>query len=310
MPASPRPFHPRASLALAVAFTALQLFQLLLLPAWLLPLDGAWGWLLLLPVLLSNGWWAFIHEAIHGTLSPDRDINRTMGRMQGILFGAGFDLLRWGHLLHHAMNRTRRDRSEVYEEGRRNRAAFTLEYYGRLLGGLYYFEVLWSLLLLAPRPWLLKLTARLAGPDNPIGPMADKLLSPATLAAVRRDALAILALYGTAFYLYGDHAWMLALAIAARALLISLMDNVFHYGTPLDDRLHAYDLALPRWASAIILNFNLHGTHHLHPGLSCWDLPAAHRARGGGYHGPLVPTLMAQFRGPIPASRLAAANAA
>jgi len=201
---------------------------------------------------------------------------------------AGFDLLRWGHLLHHALSRTEQDRTEVYREGRDNVALFSLVYYARLLGGLYLFEALWSLLLLAPRRLLLGLTGRLAGPDNPIGPLAEKLLSPPTLTTARQDALAIVA-------------W---------ALLVSLMDNVFHYGTPLDQRRFAKDLASPRWASALILHFNLHGTHHLHPALNCWDLPAAHRARGGGTQGRLLPALLNQLRGPIPSSRLAAANGA
>lgn len=304
MPHPPRTFRPRASLALAAGFAAPQLAQLFLLPAWLLPLDPAWGWLLLVPVLLSNGWWAFIHEAIHGTLFPAPGANRLAGRAHGILFGAGFDLLRWGHLLHHAFNRTRRDRTEVVEAGRHNVAAFTLTYYARLLGGLYLFEVLWSLLMLAPRRLLLALAGRLAGPDSPIGPLADKVLAPATLGAARLDALAILAVHGVAFYLYGPHAWMLLLAIAGRALLVSLMDNVFHYGTPLDERRHALDLASPPWASALLLNFNLHGTHHRHPALSCWDLPAAHRAAGGVFQGGLATALLGQLRGPIPAARL------
>lgn len=305
MAAQPSTSRPGLSLALASVFACLAGLQLVLLPAWLLPLDPAWGWALLLPVLLSNGWWAFIHEAIHGMGFQDRQANRRLGRFQGILFGASFDLLRWGHLLHHAYNRTERDRSEVYEEGRDNRATFALVYYARLLGGLYLFEVLWTLLLLAPRHLLLGLTARLASPRNPIGPLADKLLAPDVLAAARADALASLALHALAFWLYGPHAWMLVLALAARALLISLMDNVFHYGTRLDDRRHARDLALPGWLSPLILHFNLHGVHHRHPTRAWWALPEVHRAEGGGYQGSLAAATLAQLHGPIPSSRLA-----
>lgn len=308
MTSGQRRFRPRLGLALVLSFAALQVLQLLLLPAWLLPLDPAWGWLLLAPVLLTNGWWALIHEAIHGALFPGQDANRLAGRLHGILFGAGYDLLRWGHLLHHAFSRTPRDRSEVYETGRDNPAWFAFIYYARLLGGLYLFEVLWSLLMLAPRRWLLGLTSSLAGPGNPIGPLADKVLAPDVLASLRMDVLAILAVYAIAFHLYGPHAWMLLLALCARALLISLMDNVFHYGTPLMDRRHALDLTLPSWASALILNFNLHGTHHCHPALAWWDLPAYSRATGRSMQGQLIPALVGQLRGPIPASRLEQAS--
>lgn len=303
-------YRPWLSRALAGGFTALQLGQLFLLPAWLLPRDPAWGWLLLVPVLLTNGWWAFIHEAIHGTLFPDRMANRRLGRLQGIPYGAAFDLLRWGHLLHHAYNRTERDRSEVYPDGKESGSLFTLNYYARLLGGLYVFEVLWSLLLLAPRRLLLWLSTRLAGPANPIGPLADKLLARDALMAVRKDALLILALHGLALYLYGPHAWMLLAALAGRALLISLMDNVFHYGTGLEDRRFARNLALPSWQSLLILHFNLHGTHHRHPTLAWWALPAVHLAEGGGYQGRMATATRDQLRGPIPATRLTGSKAA
>jgi len=299
-----RQFRARLGLSLAVLFAALQVFQLFILPAWLLPLDAAWGWLLLVPVLLTNGWWAFIHEAIHGALFPGHWANRLAGRLHGVLFGAGFDLLRWGHLLHHAYSRTPRDRTEVYEDGRDNPALFTLVYYLRLLGGLYLFEVLWSLLMLAPRPLLSTLAGRLSGSGNPIAPLADKVLAMPTLVATRQDALAILALYGLSFLLYGQHAWMLWLALAGRGLLVSLMDNVFHYGTPLNDRCYALDLEAPAWVSALILHFNLHGAHHRHPALGWWELPLRHRDEGARPQGRLAPALVAQLRGPIPASRL------
>lgn len=304
MNSSKRHYRPRLGLALAMGFALLQGFQLILLPAVLLPRDAAWGWILLVPVLLTNGWWAFIHEAIHGTLFPGQGMNRLTGRLHGILFGAGFDLLRWGHLLHHAYSRTPRDRTEVHETGRGNTTLFALIYYFRLLGGLYLFEVLWSLLMLAPRRLLTALAGRLAGPDNPIAPLADKVLSPPCLAAARRDALAILALYGLAFHLYGPQAWMLMAALAGRGLFVSLMDNVFHYGTPLNDRRHALDLKTSAWISTLILHFNLHGTHHRHPALAWWELPARHQAEGGHCQGRLAPALVAQLHGPIPASRL------
>ena len=122
----------RANQALAVLFLAVQLFQLVLLPVWLLPSGPAWGWLLLLPVLLSNSWWAFIHEAVHGVLFPNKQANRLAGRVNAVLFGAPFDLLRRGHLLHHAASRTKRERSEVYVPERDNRLRRVQENPGRL----------------------------------------------------------------------------------------------------------------------------------------------------------------------------------
>lgn len=156
---------PTINGALILLFTALLLGKLILLPLWLLPADPAWGWLLL-PVLASNSWWALIHDAIHGVLLESRAANRLAGRAQAILFGAAFDLLRWDHLLHHALSRTRRERSEVYVAGEDNRPWFTLNYYFRLTGGLYWFEVLGALIFLLPRPAIRWAASRLGGAHN------------------------------------------------------------------------------------------------------------------------------------------------
>jgi fatty acid desaturase len=295
----------RRNPSLAVAFTALQLLQLFVLPLWLLPRDAAWGWLLCVPVLLTNSWWAFVHEAIHGSLCADTACNRVLGRLHAVCYGAAFDLLRWGHLLHHAMSRGPRDRTEVRPPGA-SRSGFALAYYFRLLGGLYLYEVLGSLLFLLPRPLLLRAAKRLTAPDNPVAELLDRMRVPATLTAARQDILGAILLYTAAFWLYGPHAWMLLLTLFGRGLLIALMDNVFHYGTPLDDTRFACNFALPGWASALLLHFNLHGTHHLRPGLSCWELPARHRNDGGGYHGSLPGALLRQLRGPIAEAALPA----
>ncbi len=303
MPASPS--HPRlVNMTLVAVMTGVHLFALLALPAWLLPLDAAWGWLLMVPVLLTTTGWALLHEAIHGTLTGRKRPDHLFGRLQAVLFGSPFELLRWGHLLHHGYNRTARERSEVYEPGADRRMPFTLAYYFRLLGGLYVYEVLAGLLLLLPRSMVRRLAGRIGGERDLVVPLTERVLQPGMLATVRVDALAVILLYGLAVWLYGEHAWMLALALAGRALLISLVDNVFHYGTPLDDTRYAHDLYLPAWASRCILHFNLHGAHHARPGVSWQALPDLHRQRGGGYQADFVRALAAQLRGPIAAPAL------
>jgi len=295
---------PGINAVLVLLFTGLALLLLFVLPLWLLPAGPAWGWLLLLPVLTSNVWWALIHEAIHGVLFGSRRANRLTGRVQGILFGAAFDLLRWGHLLHHALSRTRRERSEVYVVGQDHRAWFALNYYFRLTGGLYWFEVFGALIFLLPRPAIRWAARRLGGEHNVVEALTDKLLEPATLRAVRLDGWLILSLHGLAFVLYGEQAWMLVLALIGRAFLISVVDNAFHYGTPLEDTKYARNLALPTWAGRLILNFNLHGAHHLRPGLAWWRLPGYHRQSGAGFQGNWIGALLNQFRGPIPEHQL------
>jgi len=295
---------PAINALLTLLYSGLALLTWFILPLWLLPADPDWGWLLLVPVLLSNAWWALIHEAIHGVLFPSRGVNRLVGRTQAIFFGAAFDLLRWGHLLHHALNRTQRERSEVYVAGKDSLPWFTLNYYFRLTGGLYWFEVLGALIFLLPRPAIRWAASRLGGEHNVVEPLTDKLLVPATLRAVRIDGWLVLTLHGLALILYGEHAWMLVLALMGRAFLISVVDNAFHYGTPLDDTKYARNLSLPAWASALLLNFNLHGAHHLKPGLAWWELPGYHRQSGAGFQGNWIGALLHQFRGPIPEYQL------
>jgi len=296
----------RTNQALAVLFLAVQVFQLVLLPVWLLPNDPTWGWLLLLPVLLSNSWWAFIHEAVHGVLFSNKRANRWAGRVNAILFGAPFDLLRRGHLLHHAASRTPRERSEVYVPGRDNRLLFATGYYLRLCGGLYGLEVIGGFMLLLPRCTLWALMRRLSSEHNVLEALAERMLEPTTLRAARLDVTLVLGIYALAFTLYGEYAWMLALSLVGRGLLISLVDNVFHYGTPLDQTRYARNLMLPDWASHLILHFNLHGVHHQRPGLAWWQLPDYQRKSGIGFQGKWLPALLAQLKGPIPEPRLRA----
>lgn len=59
--------------------------------------------------------WALIHEAMHGVLLESRAANRLAAYTQAILFSVAFGLLRWGHLLHHAVSHRRHERSEVYD---------------------------------------------------------------------------------------------------------------------------------------------------------------------------------------------------
>ncbi len=287
------------NLLLGLFFIWLQLFQLFALPTWLLPQNPAWGWWLLFPTVLTTSWWAFIHESIHGCLFSNRHLNRMAGRINAILFGSPYDLLRWGHLLHHAYSRTERERPEVYMPGSVSMAWCKLTYYFRLLGGLYLFEVLGGMLLLLPKPLLKIAIHTISRPDNVVELLSDKFLLPRTLAIARIEAICILLVYGVAFSLYGKFAWMLIIALLARGGLISLVDNMFHYATPLEQGRYAHNLYLPVWWSRFILHFNLHGIHHLHPNVSCWQLPNLHAESGHQYHGRWMQAMAAQFKGPV-----------
>lgn len=296
--------HYSLNRLLLSAFLSLQILQLAILPGWLLDENLAWGWLLLFSTLLTNTWWSLIHEAIHGSLLISRTANRVAGRIQAILYGCPFHVLRWGHLLHHAYSRTERERSEVYRGSGPPPFAVRAAYYFRLLGGLYCLEVLAGFLLLLPRRLVVGTARKLRSEGNVVELLSCKVLDKNTYAQARLDAALILALYGGSFVLYGRHGWMLLLALIGRGFLISLVDNVFHYATPLDQTHYARNLRLPAWISACILHFNLHGIHHLNPSLPWWKLPRQHSPHRDGYQGYWLASLLSQFKGPIPEDRL------
>lgn len=313
-PLSARSEIPTAlNLLLVALFVAIALAQYLLLP--LLLSLSAWWLLAILPLALTTTtFWSLIHEAIHGMLHPQRAINVGLGRLLTILFGSPFRLLRFGHLMHHRHNRTRLDRTEVFDPAEQPRWRAAMAFYPRLLGGLYLSELAACLLVWLPRPMIESLAVRALGDsgaeeessnDRLRGPLLRQLLSRDGLAELRLDALLILSLLAVTLWLYGPYWWALLLLLLLRGFLISFLDNSYHYGTPLDDIPFSYNLALPEWLSALILHFNKHHVHHLYPTLSWAGLARRFREEQGRYEGGMLSVAMRQLRGPIALPELA-----
>lgn len=290
--------------ALVAAAVALQLAALFALPL-ATHADPRWGLALVPIVLATNTYWSLVHEAIHGMLFADRRINDAAGRLLGILFAAPFRPLRTGHLLHHRFSRTRRERTEVFDPARTPRWRAALAYYPRLLGGLYLAEVMVILAAAVPRRALVALERRLEGDDTVAHLVVRALREPGARAELRLDAAAIAAFYGASVALYGAHWWMLAAALAGRAFLVSFADNAYHYATPLDSPREAKNVRAPRWIEVALLNFTLHGVHHLHPSLPWHALRPRFLGAQVGYDESWLGALARQLRGPIAVDRLA-----
>lgn len=293
------PDHVISLVLIATALAGLGL-QLAVLPLALLPADPAWGWLLVPLVLLSTPLWSLIHEAIHATLLRQRTWNDRFGRILAVGYGAPFALLKSAHLLHHRYNRSRRERTEVYDPATSSWAAAAPGYYLHLLGGLYLIEVASVLLAAAPRR-LWRYLARLLDSPDTFGGMLIEGISRRHLREFRADAVAVVVVYAIAGVAYGRHVWMLAAALVARAVLISVADNAYHYGTRLDARLEAMNLRLPGPLERFVLAFNLHNVHHRHPGLPWYELRAAFAADGDQFHLGWFTAVARQLRGPISA---------
>lgn len=302
------PLPVAGNMAIAAGLGAAALLQYVVLPVWLLPSSPQWGWLMLPLVLLTTPWWSLLHEAFHGLAHPDRRVNDGIGRALAIGFGTPFRVVRFGHLMHHRFNRTALDRAEV-TAAPRPRPGDRAVFYLRLVIGLYLAEVASALLALAPRRIYDRAADAAFGQADGRLSMADAarrhLKSPAARRELKLDGALVVLLLGTGFWLYGEAWWLLAAGLAGRGVLQSVTDNAYHYATPLDDRLYAMNLRLPRALERFCLNFTLHRVHHRRPGLPWTALPAAFARTGERYDRGFAAAVLTQFLGPLPAESLA-----
>jgi len=89
-----------------------------------------------------------------------------------------------------------------------------------------------------------------------------------------------------------------------RAFLVSLMDNVYHYRTPLNLTVSGYNLSVPRFLSVPLLNFNLHRVHHTNPSVPWAMLPFFFQHDSDRFDRSLFLAVVDQFLGPVPADQL------
>ena len=197
----------------AGAFAA-AVFQFVIVPVYLLPetdmmsVAAADMVALVIAVLLSLATpfiRALLHEAIHGRLARNTNLNTRLGRLLAICSGIAFDAIRLGHMAHHRFPRHALDRADVIEPGN-NRLLASLKYYAGLLGWIYLREILSSMIMLLPRRAILRVAQRVMSPEE-VGNIA--LLSALQrgftrrLRRIRIDSILIIFVYAGAFYLYG-----------------------------------------------------------------------------------------------------------
>ncbi len=303
----------RTNLLAAALCVAAHLYQYFVLPLALLPADRSWL-LTLIPVcLLTTTNWAVLHEAFHDNLHPKRHVNDAAGRIMGVLFGAPFRTLRFGHLLHHQLNGTLPDRPEAYDPAVSSRLRAALIYYPRLFFGLYGIELSGTLLALLPR-WMLEPVVRrifkganpeaIAVPDRAV----KHLLDDRHLSEIRIDSIMALAVLGLSGVSFGADWPVLVLVLIARGIMVSFHDNAYHYGAPLECERASYNLRASKLSAALMLNFNLHRVHHRYPALPWSGLPRAFAEDREIYDGALLPAALQQLAGPVPASQLAGSD--
>lgn len=289
----------KTNLAIGSAISLAILLQCLFLPL-LLP-DHPWIMALLVLILvpLNTPYWSLIHEAIHKNFHSGKKINEFAGRSMSVMFGASFHILRFGHLMHHQYNRDWE--SEFYEADSGKRFLIHANHYFKMLGGLYLAEIILTFLVAAtPRVLLEKISFKLFPDEKHAQAVANSILKPATLLKIRIDALVILFFFAASFIAFAQNWPVLILLLLGRGLIISLMDNAYHYGTPLDNSIVAKELHVTSFISKFILHFNHHVTHHRNTRLPWTDLPRHREFQGNDYTESLAKALLTQFNGPLP----------
>jgi fatty acid desaturase len=296
------PIPHQINYSLAALHISLNLFQLFILPLFLLPRNVWWGVCIIPIAALNNPFWALIHEAIHDLLSHNPRVNLALGRALSIVFGSPFHVLRLTHLSHHKFNRSPLEKgTEIYNPREVSRLAAGVKYYVYIVCGLYLLEVSSTLLFFLPANMFERMRKRVTEKGNAQEKwLANKFSDTKRLREIRVDGIAICLIFALSALCYQEHWRLLVGLLLARTLLISVMDNVYHYGTLLNVTISGHNLSLPRIFSALILHFNLHRVHHTHPQIPWNSLPEAFALQSDKFDRSLWTAVLQQFFGPVP----------
>jgi fatty acid desaturase len=292
---------------LAATHVCVNICQFFIVPLYFLPKSEWWGLILLPFAALNNPLWALIHECIHDVFHSSDRINSAVGRTLGVLFGSPFHVLRLTHLSHHKFNRSPLEKgTEIYDPETTSRAKASVGYFVYILCGLYLIEVFSTVLFFLPSNLFRKLRQRVAdGGNTQERWLARKFMNERLIREIRLDGIAICLIFGLSAFCYGEHWRLLVGLLMVRTFLISFMDNVYHYRTPLSVTVSGYNLWLPRSFSLLLLNFNLHRVHHGNPSVPWAKLPELFVRESETFDRNLFVAACHQLCGPVPQSDLA-----
>ncbi|MGE5219519.1 MAG: fatty acid desaturase [Chloroflexota bacterium] len=291
----------RSNYSLAAMHLCLNLFQLVILPLYLLPRSLWWGVSIVPIAAMNNPFWALIHEAIHDLLSADARANAALGRALAICFGSPFQILRLTHLSHHKFNRSPLEKgTEIYNPAEISKFTAAVKYFFYILCGLYLLEVVSPLAFYVPLPLFRKMRRRVIERGNAQERwLARKFKDERRVREIRLDGAAIIFLFGLSAYWFRAHLLVFAGMMGMRTFLISFMDNVYHYRTRLRVTISGHNLFLPERFSSLILHFNLHRVHHAHPSIPWNSLPVVFARRAECFDRSFCAAAWQQIYGPV-----------
>jgi fatty acid desaturase len=287
--------YTRQNSALFTLVVAIAVFQFFV-AGFLLPQNVASGVALILLCMVATPLhWGLMHESIHGNLFRDSAANRRPGRLLGWFLCLSWDVMRFGHLLHHSNNRHEFDRPEAVSPGS-TRCRAAVPYFARLFGGHALISAVSSIGLALPS----RLLRRLIPKAEPLRTAALRAFTnPQRQMRIRADLGSIVVFLALASLCWGARWPLFAATVAARLFMLSLLDNAPHYGTTLDSGTYARNTFLPGWISCLVSGHNFHGVHHSATGIKWQELRAAFRNSGALYEGSWTMMVLRQFRGPV-----------
>lgn len=272
------------------------------------------GLLLLPSLVLTNTTWALIHEGIHSNFNSDTKKNNIYSRFLAILIHSNFEVLKFGHLMHHRYNRTDYDLTEGCNTKSKQQSLLNykfylllqnLGYYFHITIGLYLAELIGPLLMLIPINIITKYADKILGSEHGyVINGKNILLKPARVKKIRLDNCINILFFSLIIFLYINTIWLYLTYLTIRALLISSVDNLPHYGCSRDKISGAFNLSAPRLWQAMILNFNLHRIHHKYPNLAWHLLPEKFNSDQDYYDLNYFRQYFLQWRGVIDKSKL------
>jgi hypothetical protein len=171
------------------------------------------------------------------------------------MFGSPFRILRLSHLLHHKLNRLPVEGTEYFDRTKNSKAAAAPGYYFQICFGLYLVELASPLWFFLPRAWLQAFKNKYLPSGSVSGMLMQNWLGAEALREIRLDGLLALSWLALSLYAYGEHWLILAAIVAARGLLISFLDNLYHYETPVGDIFYAKNLRLSAPLDKLLLHF-------------------------------------------------------
>ncbi|MCI3208208.1 MULTISPECIES: fatty acid desaturase [Pandoraea] len=277
---------------------------------------GGFAALSLLPVLLLTPMhWGLIHESIHGQLRLKPRANERTGRTLSFFLGLPFEIMRFGHLMHHRFTRQPYDQPDIStlpaDAPRAQRVRRWFSYQSRLLGGMWLTELFAPLIAWIPAKRLPALALRALGADPQDDDVRRRVVmfasDPVRRRRIQRDFLILLVALGLALWAYGPWWPVFVATFVARGVWLSIADNLPHFGVTMDEPARSRNFHAPALGRLLVLNHHLHRVHHQYPTAPWHLLPEIDAAQPTS--GPVIPywhAIVRQFHGPLPTSSLVA----